>query len=96
MMLVARLGEVNNDYEQYNQIGPRDTHGPSYAAPYVCTSKRKCDARRSASAISSNRWSLGDFRSALCEIEIGDVPKPTRPALVPEFGGKLIFERHLT
>jgi hypothetical protein len=71
--LLPQMGEAEaeqDNHELKNQNSPWHTHSPGHAFAYLCTSKRKCNARCSAGAVSDNCWSMGNLRSALRKTEM--------------------------
>jgi hypothetical protein len=69
----ANLKAREKHDELHNEVGCRDTHGFSDVGAYICDSKRKCAAGCTIGSVSSDCWSVGNFRFALREIEMSDV-----------------------
>jgi hypothetical protein len=61
----ARLKAEQDNHELKNQNSPWHTHSHGHVFAYLCTSKRKCNARCSIGAVSDNCWSMGNLCFAL-------------------------------
>ena len=68
---LTNLKAGSNNHEHENQVGSRDTDGTGNVGAYVCTSPRRYATGRAVGSVSGNRWSVGDLRFAVREIEIG-------------------------
>ena len=91
---IGGLTARQNNHEDEDQIGSRDTDSTGNVGAYVCASPRRCATGRAVGSVSNNRWSVGDLRFAVREIEIDTQCQKQRPNTIKRGAQALFGHEH--